>query len=29
VLEKVIPTIVPRDMARQTVRRHQREEKSA
>ncbi|GAA1817927.1 ATP-dependent Clp protease ATP-binding subunit ClpX [Planosporangium flavigriseum] len=29
VLEKVIPTIVPRDLARQTVRRHQREEKSA
>ncbi|MGC9671043.1 ATP-dependent Clp protease ATP-binding subunit ClpX [Planosporangium sp. 12N6] len=29
VLEKVIPTIVPRDLARQAVRRHQREEKSA
>jgi ATP-dependent Clp protease ATP-binding subunit ClpX len=29
VLEKVIPTIVPRDLVRQTVRRHQREEKSA
>jgi ATP-dependent Clp protease ATP-binding subunit ClpX len=29
VLEKVIPTIVPRDLARQAARRHQREEKSA
>jgi ATP-dependent Clp protease ATP-binding subunit ClpX len=29
VLEKVIPTIVPRDLVRQAVRRHQREEKSA
>jgi ATP-dependent Clp protease ATP-binding subunit ClpX len=29
VLEKVIPTIVPRDLGRPTGRRHQREEKSA